>query len=716
MDASLRVLIIEDDEDDHLITTELLEDIEGTDYEVTWAVSAGAGIEALLANEHDVCLLDFRLGPMTGIDVLGAARADGSRVPCILLTGQDDRQTDRAAAEAGAADYLIKGDFTEADLERAIRYAVGNAAALRSLQESEERFRSVIEAAYDGIVLLDSSGNVLSANRAAHEMFGVAEGMLVDRNLTGLVASSDLEYIARRFSPTNAASPSTGSMEATGVRTDGSQFPMEFSAASWEADGRRYWSAIVRDVTQQRELVGQLEHQAFHDRLTGLANRALLRQRIEHAADGFDGGSTFPALILIDLDDFKRVNDTEGHESGDQLIKMVGKRLSSCVRQGETVARLGGDEFALFVETFEEAHAVMRLAERVLEKLAEPFKIGNRMVTVSGSIGVAMLDRVDIGADELIRNGDLAMYAAKAKGKNGIELFESEMHGLVLDRIRLEEDLALAIENEQITLNYQPLVCLETGATLGFEALARWEHPTRGFVPPPVFIELAERGGLIQALGRMVLSVAVRQASEWQRRFPDEPPIGISVNLSSKQLQDPQLIGFVARLMASSGIAEGSLTLEITESVMVGDVDRAVQILNDLKSLGTLLALDDFGTGYSSLSYLRTLPIDSLKLDRSFILGATDERGLALVEMIAIMGRSLGFGTVAEGIETEDECELVQGFGYDKGQGYYFARPLTAVDATAHLVERHGPGVPPPSSSSSLPNSSPMVSPSSARV
>ena len=661
----------------------MLDDVEGTEYDITWIATAQEGIDELLKNEHDVCLLDYRLGPMTGLEVLEAVNAIGPCPPCLLLTGQNDVETDRAAAEAGASDYLVKGEFTTTELERAMRYAIGAAMNLRSLQESEARFRTVVEAAYDGIVVVDPNGDLISANPAAHEMFGHEFGSMPGTSFGDHIVDNDIDRI-REFVRAPRADGRNGSFESIGIKADGSPFPVEFSISSWSSDHGERWSVIVRDVTEQKRLMEQLAYAAYHDRLTGLGNRNYLRQQITRAAESIDETGTRTSLLLLDLDDFKRVNDVDGHEIGDQLLRLVGQRLSPCIRASETLVRLGGDEFALLVEDDGDPDSLDRLAERLLELLREPFRIGDHLIVVQGSIGIATMDGQALEADDLIRRADMAMYAAKSKGKGCYENFASDLEGHVLERIEFENDLRTAVVNQQIDPHFQPIVDLGTGRTLAFEALARWTHPTRGKISPVEFIDVAERIGIIGDLDRAIFRRAVERAAEWQAT-PVGRGVGVSVNVSASELADPSYLEFVDEVLATYPLVPGTLSIEITESVMVGDSAPVIAMLQSLRDRQIKIAMDDFGTGYSSLSYLRELPIDVLKLDRSFVNDVERERGRALAEAVARLSDILRLVTVAEGIETEDQRQMLGYLGYARGQGYLFAHPMPASEVLEHL-------------------------------
>ncbi len=685
MASAMRVLLVEDDEEDKFLTTEVLSDVRRTSYDVTWVTTASAAIEHIESDAFDVALLDFRLGAHTGLDVLAATR--GSHTPCILLTGQRDHETDVAAMEAGAADYLVKGDLTADGIERSIRFAVDRSAGLRHLRESEMRFRVVVESATDAILLTDDDGVLLTWNESALRLFGL------DSATAGVARLTDIVEGRGAISPAGLGDDQTE--ELVGRRRDGSSFPVSLSLSNWEGGQGRLWSAIVRDVTEQRQLEARLVHQAFHDPLTKLANRALFANRVSHAIVRLQRHTSVVGVLFLDLDDFKRVNDTLGHGAGDALLGAVAERLLRCVRTNDTVARLGGDEFAVLVEDSDDPQTAMMVADRIVAALQIPFSVGGQEVDVSCSIGMAItMNETTAGAD-LLRDADVAMYSAKAKGKNCIAVFEDRMHAAILDRVAVEADLRRAVARHEVIAHYQPILDLQTSRISGFEALARWVHPDRGLLAPAVFIDVAESTGLIVAIGGSILRSACQQVRVWNDQFPSEKPFTISVNLSNRQLEDPSIISTISIALAESGIAPSSLILEITESLMVDRAGDSVERLSKIAELGVRLAIDDFGTGYSSLSYLQDLPLSVLKVDRSFIDRIDDARGGALVEAIVAMSNSLGLSTIAEGIESSSQLDALSAFGCRYGQGYLFARPLPGADVERLLsVERRAGFVP----------------------
>ncbi|MHB1224566.1 MAG: sensor domain-containing protein, partial [Gemmatimonadaceae bacterium] len=443
----------------------------------------------------------------------------------------------------------------------------------------------------------------------------------------------------------------------------------------------------IRLVDEIRRSEERLAHQAFHDPLTDLANRALFLDRVGHALARRTRHPTPLAVLFIDLDDFKKVNDSLGHPAGDRLLVVAAERLSICVRGSDTVARLGGDEFAVLVEDAVSPSEVLAIADRVATALRAPFHIAGTEVFVSASIGVAPAAAGDT-ADELLRNADVAMYFAKTRSKSATAVFEPWMQTAARERLELEADMRRALERGEFVLHYQPIVRLDDGEIIGMEALVRWQHPVRGMVPPGEFIPLAEETGLIVPLGSWVLEQACRQVRSWQSgQHPGAVPLKVTVNLSSRQLQEPDVVATVRAALADSMLPAGTLVLEITESVLMQHTSLTLARLRELKALGLSLAIDDFGTGYSSLGYLQRFPIDILKIDKAFVDAVGSDTDAALARAVIALGDTLGMQTVAEGIEVLAQVDGLRKLGCKLGQGFHFARPLPP-DELRLLLER----------------------------
>ena len=544
---------------------------------------------------------------------------------------------------------------------------------------------ATLDSTADGILVVDADGRIRSFNQKFVAMWRLPDDVLAhadDNQALHFVLSQVKEpeaFLAKvRELYAQPEADSRDLIEFHDGRT------VERCSQPQRVDGvpvGRVWS--FRDITERVRLEAELEHQAFHDSLTGLANQALFRDRVTHALARSARLQSEVAVLFVDLDDFKTVNDSLGHTAGDALLVAVAERLRDCLRAADTAARLGGDEFAILVEGAGSHAAATGLAERLLAVLKEPFIVAGRDIVVRASVGIAF-DETHITTGQLLRNADIAMYTAKRGGKQGYEIFQKDMHTAAMDRLEIEADLRRALDRGELTLQYQPIVALDGRRVTGVEALVRWNHPKRGLLPPIAFIPVAEETGMICELGRQVLIEACTQAVRWQQLRPQDPSLTISVNLSPRQLQSDNLIPHIIEALAVSGLDPATLVLEITEGAMVEDSDLVMARLGELKALGVKLALDDFGTGYSTFSYLQRLPIDVLKIDRTFI-GTIehDDKKSNLAQAILSLARTMDLVAVAEGVETPNQAELLGRMGCELAQGYYLARPMDcdAVDA-----------------------------------
>jgi diguanylate cyclase (GGDEF)-like protein len=465
------------------------------------------------------------------------------------------------------------------------------------------------------------------------------------------------------------------------------------------------FSRMVETIEQQAQEINQfprrmdeLARQAFHDPLTTLPNRALFIDRLAHALARTEGRSEQVAVLLLDLDRFKVINDSLRRGVGDRLLVEVSRRLQACLRPEHTLARLGGDEFGILLEDVHDVSAATSMAEWIATQLQTPFSFDGREVFITASVGIELSRSGQAGPEDILRDADLALDQAKTRGKARYEVFDQNMNAPALERLDLEIDLRSAVTRQELRVHYQPVVILETGRIAEVEALVRWEHRQRGLLPPEDFIGLAEETGLIVPIGQWVLAEACRRARAWQREHPSEPPLIISVNLSARQLQQPDLVHEIAEALRESGLDPASLKLEITESVVMQDAPSTLAKLHALRELGIQLAMDDFGTGYSSLGYLKRFPVDTLKIDRSFVKGiGHNPEDRAIVRAVVEVARSLHLSVTAEGIETAEQVAQLRTLGCERGQGYYFARPLApgsmeALFAVAHRERRYAGG------------------------
>ncbi len=555
------------------------------------------------------------------------------------------------------------------------------------LLEEHNYVESILASMLDGLLVVDRHGTIRTVNRAATLVLGYSEAELMGTSAGGLFAEGEAVFNGILYSALLERGPLEGG-DLTYVTKTGRTVPVTLSASVLRDTGGGVDAivCVVKDITERKKLEMELRHQALHDPLTGLANRVLLLDRLEHALERQVRQARQVGVLFLDLDNFKIVNDSLGHAAGDELLTAVARRLVMSVRPTDTVARLGGDEFGVLLEDLTMDQEAVDVTERILVALRAPFDLLAGQVPIQASLGVVVSAAGEESGPELLRNADIAMYAAKARGKGRREVFEPGMLSVLLELANLERDLCQALEREEFILHYQPVVRLETGEIMGFEALLRWRHPLRGLLGPLEFIPLAEEKGLIVPIGRWVLQTACRQARLWQERYPSGRPRTLSVNISARQLQHPGLYDDVVRALEDSSLAPECLILEITESVMMHDLASMKDILDVFRGLGVHVAIDDFGTGYSSLSYLRQLSVDILKVDKSFVDQIEGQsEGTAVIEAVLSLAETLGMKAIVEGLETEQQVAQMCRLGGRFGQGYYFARPLEAGAVEARL-------------------------------
>ena len=586
---------------------------------------------------------------------------------------------------------LEKAEQAERHVEEAHRHAEEQEAITEALRRSEEQFRSSFDNAAIGMALVATDGRWIDVNPSLCHMLGCGEKELLATDFQSALFPEDLgEHLAQVYRLTQGEAVSY-TLEMRLRHKSGDSIWAHLSA-SLVRDPRGLPLHLVyhvQDVTERRVAEERLQYAAYHDSLTGLANRALfsdhLRLAMERARRHDDH---LFAVLFMDLDRFKNVNDSLGHAHGDRLLLTVAERLKRCVRPEDTVARFGGDEFAVLLNGIRHSTDAVRAAERIREEMALPFALGHHEVFTSSSVGITLSSLGYGEPDEMLRDADTAMYRAKAQGKGRYEVFDKVMHARAVTTLRLENDLRRAVENGEFRLHYQPIVKTEIGRAAGFEALIRWEHPERGPVMPDEFIAAAEETDLIIPMGEWVLREACRQAREWQREFPAEEPLFVSVNLSGKQFTQRDLVEVVERALADSGHEARCLKLEITETAIMENAEAATAMLKRLREIGVQLGIDDFGTGYSSLSYLHRFPVNTLKVDRSFV-GRMDEASeyREIVRTIVSLAHTLGMEVVAEGVETRGQRSQLEALGCEYSQGYFFSKPVPADKASEYLVK-----------------------------
>jgi diguanylate cyclase (GGDEF)-like protein/PAS domain S-box-containing protein len=560
-------------------------------------------------------------------------------------------------------------------------------------QRSEARFRSLVQHGSEIIIILDAHGAIRYISPAIERMLGYQPEAMIGANLNQQVIHPRDLATSINFHETLLNTPDkTHATEMLMQHRDGSWLHFEMIGSNLLQDANVQGLLITaRDISERKIFEQQLQHQAFHDPLTGLPNRALFMNRLQHALirAGRHTPNDLLALLFVDLDLFKVVNDSLGHEAGDHLLVAVANRLQLAIRPQDTVARFGGDEFMILLEDLPDEAAARAIAEEMLQKLRVTENINGYEIVVTASIGVALNYAGIDSTSDLLRYADAAMYQAKREGKGRYHVFDGRTSTSLLERLELEQELRRAVELEEFRVFYQPIIALNSRKVIGIEALIRWQHPRLGLIAPAHFINTAEETGLIVPMGRWVLEEACRQVSQWQTEREDDIRLELSVNLSAKQLQQPNLATEIAEVLKKTGLAPINLKLEITESVAMSDAEGMLARLHELKALGVKLAIDDFGTGYSSLSYLKRFPVDTLKIDRSFVSGlGQNAEDTAIVQAVVTMAHTVGLTVTAEGVETTEITDHLQGLGCDLAQGYYFAKPLPSADLAA-LLNQH---------------------------
>ena len=592
-------------------------------------------------------------------------------------------------------DSLLSED-SQATLEalgREVTLALESTALSEEIhrRESEERFRALVQNSSDVVAIVRADGVTSYISPVVERILGYKPEHGVGRNAfqPPMMHPDDADRVRQIFA---RLMESPGAEATTDFRlrhVDGRWVQVEATSKNLLYDPNIGGIVVnYRDITERKNFEERLKHQAFHDPLTGLPNRALFMNRLGHALIRAVRSEKAAAVLFLDLDNFKVINDSLGHEAGDKLLVSIAERLRVCLRAEDTAARFGGDEFTILLEDVKDASDALGVASHVTRALSEPFALEARKVFITTSMGIALGTSGRERPTDLLRNADVALYRAKATGKATYEVFDPLMNIAALERLDLEVDLRRATERGEFAVYYQPQVEVATGKITGWEALVRWMHPDRGPIFPAAFLPAAEESGLIIQIGNLVLEEACRQAREWQQeQAPTEPPLKMSVNISARQLQRPDdLLGEIVRILRETDLAPGSLVMEITESMLMDDAEHNVDVLRRLQDLGVSIAVDDFGTGYSNLAYLKRFPVDWLKVDKSFVdgLGESPE-ATAIVEAMVSLATAMGMQTVAEGIETTGQADLLRALGCELGQGYYFSEPLPAHEANALL-------------------------------
>ncbi len=684
----VRLLVVEDQA---IIALDLKNRLTSLGYAVVATAAYGeVAIEQARALRPDLILMDIRLkGELDGIQAAECIRAELD-LPIIYLTAHSDEQTLARARLTEPYGYILK-PFEDRELHMAIEIARYKSQMEQKLKTHERWLAAVLRGIGDAVIAADVRGQITFLNPVAEALTGWTQAEALGQPAATVFNAIHARTRARVESPVGQVLERQGAVDLPDqtllVARDGREIPIDDSAAPIRDDKGQVTGAVLvfRDITEKQQAEAHLRHLAYHDVLTGLPNRTLLQMVLGEALARAQRQQQTGAVLFLDLDRFKNVNDTLGHAMGDLLLKAVAARLTNVLRQSDSVARLGGDEFTILLETIEHPQDVVRVAEKILGALAEPFDLGGQEVFISGSLGLALFPQDGQDLQTLLKNADTALYRAKEQGRNGYAFYRAEMNASALTQLTLESGLRRALQRDEFLLFYQPKVSLGTGRILGVEALLRWQHPELGLVPPGQFIPLAEETGLIVPIGQWVLRAACQQAKLWRAARLD---LRVAVNLSLRQFRQPDLVPMVARILDETGLDAQALELELTESSIMRDREDAQAKLQALKRLGVTLAIDDFGTGYSALEYLKHFQVDRLKIDRAFVRAAHVEReDEAIVRAIVTLAHSLNMQVTAEGVETAEQHGFMQACNCDETQGYLFGHPM-APDAFLRYMKK----------------------------
>ena len=725
LSPTIAVLLVGGNEDDYLLIREILSEIGEESFELRWAAGHEAGLEALkdgalkdgaLKDDAiDVCLIDDRVGDRSGLEIVAAHGGQARRIPMILLAGQADHQLDLAAMEAGAADFLEKSALTPRLLGRSIRHAIrrqkdinaleATKASLtrtnaeletvcrtrtRELGDATARLTDAVENISEGFALWDDRDRLIMCNGRYREIYREVADLLDG----GLAFEDFLRAChARGVFPLDGRDIE-GALKKhrSRHRASAGAHEQRLGNGRWVRIGKRRTEAghsvgIVSDVTERKEAEAKIKQMEAEDGLTRLPNRAFFQSSLESAIANAKRTGWVTALLLLDLDHFKEVNDNLGHRNGDRLLQQVSRRIHDCARVTDTVARLGGDEFAIAVTNMKTDDGVTVLAERIIDALSKPFACDGHDVRIGVSIGISVFPRDADRPDILMRTADLALRKAKETDRGGYQLYNQRIDAEIKARRAMEDDLRKALDRGEFHLVYQPQFDLHSGAVVGAEALIRWRHPEHGPVSPSAFIPRAEASGLIAPISDWVLGTSCGQLRQWHNRGLSW--FGLSINISPIQFKQRDLVPQIRAILKDTGLDPCALELEITEGVAMDAGDEVIDTLLLLKELGIGLAIDDFGTGFSSLNRLKRFPIDRLKIDRSFVRDITkDPTDAAISAAVIRLGHGLNIKVIAEGVETREQLDFLWSQGCDEVQGYYFSKPLPPEEFESFL-ERH---------------------------
>jgi len=689
---AIRTLLLIDNDASHVdvFTDALLNATDGP-FASECVKTLAEGIRRLRAKEIWAIFLNLSLPDSQGVETFDKLALAVPSVPTLIIAGAKDLNVALDALRHGAKDYLLEDHLDSDSFVRAIRNMAERKTAEEMLFTEKERAQVTLDSIGDAVLSTNLQGKVTYLNVVAEKITGWSREEATGKDIDEVFVIIDGGTREPCANPLRSAITKNRTVGLTPncilIRRDGAEFAIEDSAAPiHDRHGLATGAVIVfHDVSVARALGAEMSHLAQHDILTNLPNRTLLQDRLTQAIATASRNDSRIAVLFLDLDGFKHINDSLSHATGDRLLQLVAKRLLAAVRTSDTVCRLGGDEFVILLSEVAHAGDAGVKAGKILSALGAPFEIEQNTLRVTASIGVTTYPEDGQSAELLMRNADLAMYQAKEKGRSNYQFFEKGMNVRAVERQSIEGDLRYALERDEFVMHYQPKIDLKTGEITGVEALVRWQHPERGLVGPLQFISIAEDCGLMLPIGKWVLRESCRQAKAWQDAGLQ--PIEIAVNVSSVEFRNDEFLEGISKILKETGLEARYLELELTETVLMQHAEFSVPVLQKLKAMGVRLAIDDFGTGYSSLSYLRQFPIDTLKVDQSFIHEINAETDEAtIISAVINMGCRMRHRVIAEGVETAEQLAFLRAHGCDEGQGYYFARPMPALE-TAKLLE-----------------------------
>ena len=699
------ILIVDDDP----VVLKSLRDLLATrGIKADTAIGGREAIACLDQKDYDLVLLDLQMPYVSGHDVMRHIRQQEMNTSVIIVSGETSFEAARDACSQGAYDFLRKPYATD-ELMITVHNALNEKRLERNnklmqgqLRESERLHRYLVNTSPDIIYILDKDGHFTFINERIESLLGYESSELIGKHYSILVHQKDLEVARYVFNERRVGDRASRNVELRLKRKDDDSqryfetrtLPIELSSMGIyqhedSPKKKTYLGTygVARDITERKIAEDTINFQAYHDLLTNLPNRALLRDRLSLAITQAKREDEMLAVMFLDLDRFKNINDSLGHVVGDELLQQVSTRLKGCIREGDTLARFGGDEFTLLLPKIAKGNEdVSKIAEKINEVLKNPFVVDNNELYVSASIGIAIYPRDGTDMDSLIKHADIAMYNVKDTGKNNYRFYSTDMTTPYFQNLSLETGIHKALENDEFHLMYQPQINIKTGEIVGVEALLRWDHPELGSITPAEFIPFAEETGMIVEIGHWVLRNACAQLKHW--RDLGLPEIRMSINMSARQLAEKTIVKHISGLLRDYAIPGHCLEIEITENTIMSDMDSVIHKLKALSKKGVYIAIDDFGTGYSSLSYLHKLPIQTLKIDRAFIKEANMKHtGNSIINTIVAMARGLKLNVIAEGVETQQQLDYLVEIGCSEAQGFLFGKPLTADIITQLLVQ-----------------------------